>query len=122
MALWFWTILISAPFGYAAYHQAANRDWKIMTGALPLLIIGLAYILFMAPEDFWTSREAFRSHPDLFKFKAAVFASGAGILSVAAAVIGNFLRNWLSPLQVGLAAFFAAFVPLNLFFFVGGLS
>ena len=122
MGLWFWTVLISAPFGYAAYHQAANRNWKMMTGALPLLVLGLAYIFFVAPEDLWTSKEAVRSHPDFFKFKAAVFASGAGILSVSAAVVGNFLRKWLSPFQVGLAAFFAAFVPLNLVYFVGVLS
>jgi len=119
MALWFWTVLISAPVGLAAYNQASQPGWKQLKGSIPFLVIGLGYLLYNAQPEFLASGEAFKNHPNLLFMKAAFFAVAAGVVSLVGALIGRVLRASASPPMVGVVAFLAVFLPLNAFYFFG---
>ena len=120
--LWFWTFLVGAPFGMAAYQQAAEPGWKFPLGALLVAALALVYLYFGFPADLFQSLGQLERHPDQLRFRAAGWVVIAAALCLFGALVGWVFRGRSTPTRIGVRSFLVAFLGMNAIVLRGAFS
>ncbi|MBA3908287.1 MAG: hypothetical protein C0524_00085 [Rhodobacter sp.] len=120
--LGFWTFLVAAPFGMAAYQQAAEPGWMFPLAALAIAALGLGYIVFGLPAEMFASQAQLDRHPDQLKFRAVVWVVNAGALSLLGTSVGRMFRGRITPARIGVRSFLVAFIGMNAIVLRGAFS
>lgn len=120
--LWFWTFLAAAPFGMAAYLQAAEPGWKLGLGALALAALGFGYLYLGLPEEVASEGTIVSGRSDELRFRVAGWVTISSAICLAGVVVGRMLRGQTSPARLGLWAFLVAFIGMNVIILSGAVS